>query len=85
MSRNGTTSLWILGLCCLTSSLMAREPDRVVDVWPGLAPGETTKEAGTPVIRKTVETHPATRIGSITHPTLWFYERPPNEKPARSY
>lgn len=74
MSRNRFQVLWILGLCFFTTSLLAREPDRVVDVWPGLAPGETTKEAGTPVIRKTVETPPATRIGSITHPTLWFYE-----------
>lgn len=68
--------VWLL----LTSVVSARDPDRIVDVWPGLAPDETTKNAGTPVIRKTVETPPATRIGSITHPTLHFYEAPADRK-----
>ncbi|HET6423948.1 MAG TPA: hypothetical protein VFG20_09715, partial [Planctomycetaceae bacterium] len=79
MSHAGERCLWLLGFCLIAGTLTAREPDRIIDVWPALAPGETTKNAGTPVIRKTVETPAATRIGSITHPTLSFYD-PPAEK-----
>lgn len=75
-------SLWIgngLVLVCL-STAWGRDPDRVLDVWPGMAPGETTKNAGTAVARKVSEQPPATRIGSITHPTLSFFEPPANKK-----
>lgn len=80
MSHAGERCLWILSFCLIASTLTAREPDRIIDVWPGLAPGETMKNAGTPVIRKTVETPVTTRIGSITHPTLSFYDSPAEKK-----
>ncbi len=57
-----------------------RDPDRVIDVWPGMAPGETTKNAGVPIFRKVVEKPTTTRIGSITHPTLSFFEPPADKK-----
>jgi acetyl esterase/lipase len=80
MARACQRGVWILGFCFITAGAIAREPDRIVDVWPAMAPGETTKNAGTPVIRKTVETPVTTRIGSITHPTLSFYEPPADKK-----
>ncbi len=74
MLSQWTRCLWVLGIGLFATGVAAREPDRIVDVWPGLAPGETTKNAGAAIVRKVVEKPTTTRIGSITHPTLSFYE-----------
>jgi len=63
--------LLLIGLCATVS---AREPDRVVDLWSGLAPGETTRHAGDALPRRADENPPATRIEKITLPQLEIYE-----------
>ncbi len=51
----------------------AREPDRVFDLWPDLAPGETTRHPGTVLPTRSNEHPPATRRTDITQPqVLWF-------------
>ncbi len=74
--------LWLcngLMLVCM-SAAWGRDPDRILDVWPGMAPGETAKNVGTAIPTKIVERPTTTRMGSITHPTLSFYEPPDNKK-----
>ncbi len=70
---SGLMLLWV-------SAVWGREPDRIVDVWPGVAPGETTKDVGTKLPMRATEQPPATRVGSITFPTLSFYEPPPEKR-----
>lgn len=72
-------SRWTLGclfLCTLSSiaqQSIAREPDRVLELWPGKAPGENTADAGQPLPTRANENPPATRIGSITRPQLELF------------
>ena len=57
---------------CRTAS--ARKPDRVVDLWSGPAPGETTRHSGDTLPRRPDEDPPATRIKNITRPQLEIYD-----------
>ncbi|QDU09978.1 alpha/beta hydrolase [Gimesia aquarii] len=57
----------------------AREPDAIIDIWPGRAPGETTRETGRPLPRRPSENPPATRVKNITRPQLHVFQ-PPAEK-----
>lgn len=68
--------LLVVGL--VTASL-ARQPDEVLDIWPGLAPGETTRSVGEPLPRRPNEQPPATRVGGITRPRLLLF-LPPVER-----
>lgn len=74
--RNWLTCALMLFNTCVAA---AREPDRVVTVWPGHAPGETASNPGVTLPRKENEHPPATRVGSITQPTLAFFD-PPAER-----
>jgi len=63
-------------LLAFTASLDAREPDLILDVWTGRAPGETTDNTGETLPRRENESPPATRIKAITHPRLFRYDTP---------
>jgi acetyl esterase/lipase len=65
-----------VALCTLTPSLPAADPPRTVDVWPGLAPGEVTRDPGEPLPRRENEDPPATRISRITRPQMDVYAPP---------
>ncbi len=53
--------------CLWCGSLMAAEP---LDVWPGLAPGETTRSVGEKQPSPPNETLPITRMVKVTRPTM---------------
>lgn len=55
----------------------AREPDRVIDLWSGPAPGETTRHSGDTLPRRKNEDPPATRITNITRPQLEIFDPDP--------
>ncbi|MEZ6066947.1 MAG: alpha/beta hydrolase [Planctomycetaceae bacterium] len=61
-------------------SVEAREPDRIVDLWPDLAPGETTRDVGHPRPQRANEIPPATRVEAITRPQLWWYDPPAGQR-----
>lgn len=63
-----------LGFAAACNAAAAREPDRVVDLWSGQAPGETTRHPGDTMPRREDEHPPATRISNITLPQLEIYE-----------
>ncbi|MFO1094311.1 MAG: alpha/beta hydrolase [Planctomycetaceae bacterium] len=52
----------------------------MLDVWQGLAPGETTSHAGDIMPPRENETPPATRITNITSPQLEIYDPNPAER-----
>ena len=52
---------------------------RIINIWPNLAPGETTKNTGEALPRRANENPPATRIAGITWPQLHNFE-PQDEK-----
>ena len=52
----------------------AREPDRVIDVWNDVAPGETTRSVGETLPKRDNENPPATRITRITRPQMSVFE-----------
>ncbi|GAB5404243.1 MAG: alpha/beta hydrolase [Aureliella sp.] len=55
------------------------QADENFALWPDLAPGETTREAGTELPRRDGETPPITRIEKITSPTFTVHRpKPPN-------
>lgn len=56
----------------------AREPDSIIDLWPSLPAGETTKNTGETLPRRPNENPPATRVKDITFPRLFVYQ-PPKE------
>ncbi|WP_299462121.1 alpha/beta hydrolase [uncultured Gimesia sp.] len=60
-----------VGLFC---NAEAREPDAVIDLWPNLAPGETTRDTGTKLERRPDENPPATRVKDITRPQLQVFQ-----------
>jgi acetyl esterase/lipase len=68
-----------LAVFLFAGSIQAREPDQVIDIWPNLAPGEQTKNAGVTLPRRLKENPPSTRIKEITQPRLHLY-LPPEEK-----
>ncbi|MEL6107408.1 MAG: alpha/beta hydrolase [Planctomycetota bacterium] len=51
----------------LATPIIAAEP---IDIWPSLAPGETTRHAGTAQPRRPNENPPVTRVIDISRPTL---------------
>ncbi|MBL8825526.1 MAG: alpha/beta hydrolase [Planctomycetaceae bacterium] len=57
----------------------AAEPQRTINVWPDLAPGETTRSPGEVLPRRATENPPATRIKAITQPQLELFA-PPKDK-----
>jgi acetyl esterase/lipase len=59
-------SLLVAVLLC-ASVVNAAEP---LDIWPDLAPGETTREPGTPLPARPGENPAITRVENITRPTL---------------
>lgn len=59
---------------------VAGEPDRVIDVWPELAPGESTRNTGEPLPLRADEHPPATRIKNITRPQLEIFEPAPGQQ-----
>ncbi len=71
---------WLGVFCGLVftgaDSIEAREPDRVLDIWPDLAPGETTRNTGETLPRRPNENPPATRIARITRPQLHMFAPP---------
>jgi acetyl esterase/lipase len=67
------TGLLLVGLA---SATMARQPDEVLDIWPGMAPGETTQAVGEALPRRPDEQPPATRVGGITRPRLHVFLPP---------
>lgn len=67
--------------CCVTLGLLFNsvaadtsnvqaEKSRVQTVWPGLAPGETSKEKGTPLPKREGEKRPVTRITKVRSPEM---------------
>ncbi len=68
-------SILCAALFCGAESMVAigREPDQVLDIWPDLAPGESTREVGQPLARRADENPPATRIAGITRPQLHYF------------
>ncbi len=54
------------------------KPGQAMNVWPDLAPGETTAETGTVEPDRPNEKRRVTRIGKVTKPTFTFY---PAKKP----
>lgn len=80
MTRFTTIMMLIAGISVsMLSCANAREPDAIIDIWPGLAPGETTRETGRPLPRRPNENPPATRVKNITRPQLHVFQ-PPAEK-----
>jgi acetyl esterase/lipase len=59
-----------------TASLHAIEPSATIDIWPGNAPGESTRSTGEALPRRPTENPPATRITKITSPQLEVYLAP---------
>jgi acetyl esterase/lipase len=70
------TRLLVFGVSCALAcdAAPAREPDRLVDLWPGPAPGETTRHTGDTLPARPDENPPATRITNITQPQLEIYD-----------
>jgi acetyl esterase/lipase len=65
-----------VALWALTSTALAREPDRWIDLWTGTAPGETTHDTGEVLPPREGENPPATRITGITRPRIGWFEAP---------
>ncbi len=63
-----TSLLWV-SVACLTPALAAER----VDIWPDLAPGETTRELGVAQPARPEEKPTITRVEKITRPTLDLY------------
>jgi len=61
-----TLSILVMSLPLLSAAVGA-EP---IAIWPGLAPGETEKLAGTALPGRDQDKPPITRVENITHPTM---------------
>ncbi len=70
----GYGSVLLIGMT--SGAEVARDADRVVDIWPGLAPGESTRNVGEVLPRRPNEDPPATRVKSITRPRLHVFHPP---------
>jgi len=66
-SSFGTFPAFILLLSSLTASA------ETIPLWPGLAPGETTRETGTELPMRPEDKPPITRVENITSPSLALY------------
>ncbi len=71
----------IFGVFCglLANPIFARDPNQILEIWPGKAPGETSANTGKTLPRRADENPPATRITGITKPQLYVFN-PPAEK-----
>jgi len=69
--RLGMLLVCVCGLVLGTREAIAGEPTLVVNVWPGVAPGEPSGiGAETSVVGRPGENPTTTRIGDVTQPTL---------------
>jgi acetyl esterase/lipase len=70
-SRHFTQSIgsvaWLLVMLAAVEAARGEEP---LDVWPALAPGETTRLAGEKLPFRETEVPPVTRVVKITRPTF---------------
>jgi acetyl esterase/lipase len=73
---------WVIvaGVLASGSAAMAAETPRVLDVWPGKAPGEKG-DVGEEKVQepKAGDKHPVRRITNVTHPTLTVF-KPASDK-----
>ena len=53
--------------------LKAQDTQTTIPVWPDLAPGETSRDTGTPLPAKPGETKPITRVSGVRRPTMDVY------------
>jgi len=77
----------LLGFACITTGFCnnastvqsaetttkARQPDALVTLWEGMAPGESTNNPGNELPRRPNENPPATRVTGITQPAIEVY------------
>lgn len=56
-----------IGILLLAGSVVASDP---INVWPGLAPGETTRQPGEKLPPRPGESPPITRVVNVTQPTM---------------
>ncbi|MCA9156243.1 MAG: alpha/beta hydrolase, partial [Planctomycetales bacterium] len=54
--------------------------ERLIDVWPAKAPGETTAATGETLPRRPNENPPATRVTKITRPQLEVWQPPADKR-----
>jgi len=57
----------ILALILGENTILASEP---LDIWPELAPGESTRQVGETLSPRPGEAPPITRVGNVTRPTM---------------
>src|SRR5205809_1880902 len=57
----------VLTLLLCSRAALSSEP---LDVWPQLAPGESTRQAGETLPPRAGETPPITRVVNVTRPTM---------------
>ncbi len=75
MRQFATRVIFTMGMCLAMLCIAeAREPDAVIDIWPDLAPGETTRNTGVKLPRRANENPPATRVKDITRPQLHVFQ-----------
>ncbi len=72
--------VFILFVLPSVNGLRAREPDQIIDLWPDLAPGETTAVSGLRLPRRASENPPATRIKNITKPQVHIFLPSPEKR-----
>lgn len=58
---------WLVAGCLWCGSVMSEEP---LDIWPALAPGETTRDIGEKLPSPSTEKPPITRVVKVTRPTM---------------
>ena len=64
----------------LRSTASAEDSATVIDLWEGMAPGESTRNPGVALPRRADENPPATRIAKITSPQLLRFDPPKDVK-----
>jgi acetyl esterase/lipase len=66
---------FLVALACWNQSLLGErpawsQPPKIIELWSGLAPGETTRDQGKPLPARPDEKPPATRLADVTSPHL---------------
>lgn len=71
------TLVRFIGFLCAvavsSAALKAQDAQITINVWPELAPGETSQNTGTPLPDKPGEAKPITRVSGIRRPTIDVY------------
>ncbi|WP_254508684.1 alpha/beta hydrolase [Anatilimnocola floriformis] len=67
-------SLFILGLALLVAAGRIAAAVEPLDVWPDLAPGETTRLTGETLPARPGENPPITRVSNVTRPTMTVHK-----------